>query len=113
MGFMLPSSLVKFAADANERIFASFIAFGKPLIVAAQGPAIGGACRMRPAASVLQLAGSATGAGRARGSARQLVSARLCAVALLSIDRPRHRLEGDVYDGVGKPRAVGLPRISA
>ena len=43
MGPMLPSTLRKFAASKNESIFEAFIGFQKPLIIAAQGPAVGGA----------------------------------------------------------------------
>lgn len=39
----LPSSLKKFAIAQNYRIFDAFITLDKPLVIAAQGPAVGGA----------------------------------------------------------------------
>lgn len=42
-GLMRPSKLVKFAEELNYSIFEAFIGFSKPLVIAAQGPAVGGA----------------------------------------------------------------------
>ena len=41
VGMMLPSSLVKVAAEFNREIFEAFIVFPKPIVVAMNGPAIG------------------------------------------------------------------------